>query len=124
MTAPDLRSVAERLAHRFWSKSGVFSVAELQAGFLEGMAEALEEAGDCSPVFSNLTHPAEVARRFMDKIDSLKSSLKEKPSSQAESCHADRDGECKWRRCPQLRDGEPEKSGRHCPIDVEKNDEF
>jgi hypothetical protein len=32
-------------------------------------------------------------------------------------CHADRDGECHWKKCPQLKDGEPEKSGRHCPLD-------
>lgn len=32
-------------------------------------------------------------------------------------CHADMDGECSWPGCPQLRDGEPMKSGRHCPLD-------
>lgn len=32
-------------------------------------------------------------------------------------CHADDDGDCEWRECPQLRDGEPAKSGRHCPYD-------
>jgi hypothetical protein len=32
-------------------------------------------------------------------------------------CHAHRDGECSHSMCPQLRDGEPAKSGRHCPID-------
>lgn len=32
-------------------------------------------------------------------------------------CHAARDGECFWEHCPQLLDGEPIKSGRHCPID-------
>ena len=33
-------------------------------------------------------------------------------------CHGDRDGECFWSRCPQLCDGEPEATGRHCPLDV------
>jgi hypothetical protein len=33
-------------------------------------------------------------------------------------CHADRDGDCEWSECPQKRDGEPEKSGRHCPYDA------
>lgn len=32
-------------------------------------------------------------------------------------CQADDDGDCVWRDCPQLRDGEPKKSGRHCPRD-------
>lgn len=34
-----------------------------------------------------------------------------------ERCHADRDGDCVWSGCPQLRDGEPQKTGRHCPLD-------
>lgn len=32
-------------------------------------------------------------------------------------CRAAKDGECRWKHCPQLRDGEPEKSRRHCPLD-------
>jgi len=32
-------------------------------------------------------------------------------------CAADRDGDCVHAECPQLRDGEPKKSGRHCPLD-------
>lgn len=32
-------------------------------------------------------------------------------------CHAAKDGECNWGKCPQNRDGEPNKTGRHCPID-------
>lgn len=33
-------------------------------------------------------------------------------------CHAGSDGECNWSKCPQIKDGEPEKSGRHCPLDT------
>lgn len=33
-------------------------------------------------------------------------------------CHADFDGECHHANCPQLRDGEPHATGRHCPIDT------
>lgn len=32
-------------------------------------------------------------------------------------CGAANDGECSKAWCPQLRDGEPRRSGRHCPID-------
>jgi len=32
-------------------------------------------------------------------------------------CHAGKDGDCIWDECPQLRDGEPKKTGRHCPLD-------
>lgn len=38
-------------------------------------------------------------------------------------CHAARDGECFWSDCPQLRDGEPARSGRHCPIDHELDED-
>jgi len=34
------------------------------------------------------------------------------------SCHAGQDGDCRWSECPQLRDREPEETGRHCPLDV------
>ena len=39
------------------------------------------------------------------------------------SCHADRDGDCDWRHCPQLRDNEPAETGRHCPLDDEEDDQ-
>lgn len=31
-------------------------------------------------------------------------------------CYAAKDGECNWKECPQLRDNEPETSGRSCPL--------
>ena len=33
-------------------------------------------------------------------------------------CAAGRDGDCTHAQCPQLRDGEPHKSSRHCPLDA------
>lgn len=41
----------------------------------------------------------------------------EKPT--VPKCNADNDGDCEWAECPQLRDGEPKTSGRHCPYDAE-----
>lgn len=35
---------------------------------------------------------------------------------QEKRCHSDRDGDCTWGGCPQLRDGEPAASGRSCPL--------
>lgn len=32
-------------------------------------------------------------------------------------CQSNNDGDCDWNDCPQLRDGEPMKTGRHCPLD-------
>ncbi len=39
------------------------------------------------------------------------------------SCQASRDGDCDYACCPQLRDGEPSKTGRHCPLDNHEDDE-
>jgi hypothetical protein len=38
-------------------------------------------------------------------------------------CHADRDGDCMWAGCPQLRDEEPNRSRRHCPLDTEQDED-
>lgn len=35
----------------------------------------------------------------------------------AKGCHSQRDGDCTWGPCPQVRDGEPAATGRHCPLD-------
>jgi hypothetical protein len=45
----------------------------------------------------------------------------------AQRCRAGSDGEgCFWTAdpdCPQLRDNEPGRTGRHCPLDTEADDE-
>lgn len=33
-----------------------------------------------------------------------------------QQCHARRDGTCWTTHCPQRRDGEPQRSGRPCPL--------
>lgn len=38
-------------------------------------------------------------------------------------CAAGMDGECCHELCPQIRDGEPKRSGRHCPLDVAEDDD-
>jgi len=40
----------------------------------------------------------------------------------AELCRADRDGDCRWELCPQILDAEPDRSGRHCPLDIERGE--
>jgi hypothetical protein len=37
-------------------------------------------------------------------------------------CHAGQDGECNNHKCPQLRDKEPQLSGRHCPLDNQEQE--
>ena len=40
----------------------------------------------------------------------------------ASPCHADSDGECHHKDCPQLRDDEPKATGRHCPLDKDMSE--
>lgn len=46
-----------------------------------------------------------------------------KKNKSMQFCHAANDGECIWKNCPQLRDGEPEKSNRSCPLHWLEDDE-
>lgn len=39
-------------------------------------------------------------------------------------CHAQTDGDCNHLLCPQIRDDEPAKSGRHCPLDRDEDGEW
>ena len=50
----------------------------------------------------------------------LSKGVKDKPLV---GCAAGSDGDCNHSWCPQLRDGEPEATGRHCPLDKEDEDE-
>lgn len=38
-------------------------------------------------------------------------------------CQANSDGDCYSEKCPQLRDGEPAKTGRHCPYDTKESED-
>lgn len=42
--------------------------------------------------------------------------------TELERCAAHKDGDCTDTRCPQNRDGEPMKTGRHCPLDTWEDD--
>lgn len=62
-------------------------------------------------------------------VDEFRELLAEKIKEQARTekpddplrCHANGDDFCLWSHCPQIRDEEPIRSGRHCPLD--KRDE-
>jgi hypothetical protein len=55
--------------------------------------------------------PGDASRHFVNLA-------RNKLRSDGESrCRSDSDGDCDWPGCPQLRDGEPTRSGRHCPLD-------
>jgi hypothetical protein len=44
------------------------------------------------------------------------------PTDILKRCQANNDGECYHAACPQLRDDEPKKSRRHCPLDQSRDD--
>lgn len=49
--------------------------------------------------------------------------MTETPQTDAH-CHSDTDGDCYWKGCPQLKDDEPKKSGRSCPLyDWDRDDD-
>ncbi len=50
-------------------------------------------------------------------------SARPKTIRRATGCAAGRDGDCNWNQCPQLHDGEPGATGRHCPLDKEQDDD-
>jgi hypothetical protein len=57
-------------------------------------------------------HPSEIA--LVEQAAAKAASHDTRPLTR---CASARDGECVNLQCPQLRDGEPGKSGRHCPLD-------
>ena len=44
------------------------------------------------------------------------------PEALGKHCQGMRDGDCIWQHCPQERDGEPKRSGRHCPLDIHQEE--
>jgi hypothetical protein len=93
--------------------------AECAAGILE----ALDKAGWVI-VPDSMMHPAAIHLARLSYYPQIKEGRVMIPHGhplqeayQPNQCHGHEDGECFWEHCPQLRDGEPRKSGRHCPLD-------
>ena len=40
------------------------------------------------------------------------------------TCQSGSDGDCSFKDCPQLKDNEPEKTGRHCPLDWNRSEDY
>jgi len=60
---------------------------------------------------------------FAAKVEELPKKIPWYKDPNRKGCQAGTDGDCFWDYCPQLRDGEPEKSGRHCPLDTRSEDD-
>lgn len=79
---------------------------------------------DKNPVFEDAfteKHWWNKVRNLVGRLSVEEDKLYRLPLREDEKyCHCSRDGEvCTWYKCPQKEDGEPEKSGRHCPLDHE-----
>jgi hypothetical protein len=64
------------------------------------------------------------SKELMKNLDRLEKLTEERKQleKQLTSCQADSDGECNHPLCPQIRDGEPEKTGRSCPLWTQHED--
>lgn len=87
--------------------------------------ETLLWRGDTIPTTERGVEIAEEGERFRECNEGRARTIANRERYEdRERCKAARsDGECWWPECPQLRDGEPEKTGRHCPIDTWVDDD-
>jgi hypothetical protein len=80
------------------------------------LAQAFDNGG-CKRPWTIALHKAVAIGRNLLQSDRV--AYRERLAA-AGRCMADRDGDCDWHGCPQNRDGEPKRSGRHCPRDQEE----
>ena len=99
--------LGEKVASAFRIRSGAFSSAKLLVGGREKLIVLLPHPSGLCRTWND---PAAVARA-REHLRACGVELA------PERCQAARDGECDYAHCPQLRDGEPARSGRHCPVD-------
>lgn len=102
----DLDRIADENIRCFVANSKYISQAKDLAMRLKSLVWRLEFENENSDVVNN---EIELAKTLIEKF--------EIKHTEISLCHADRDGECEWHSCPQLRDKEPERTGRHCPLD-------
>jgi protein gp37 len=119
------------LRRRAWSKAAIEISATQSSGWGDPASVATRAMGDAWPLPNVwLGTSVEDQRRADERIPHLLATpaavrfLSAEPllgpvdlQPFLERCHAARDGECMADSCPQLRDGEPHRSGRHCPLD-------
>jgi hypothetical protein len=84
---------------------------------VEGLtvAKQIRNFCDCVPEDGYFCFKCELADSVdetLDKINGTTDGDEPKP----QTCQSDRDGDCDWKDCPQLRDGEPVATGRSCPL--------
>jgi len=107
MTSRDVVIAEARLTARAWHAGGGRKLQEALARLNRAVRE-LDKIE--KPKTTGTRRPATIT-----KPRSL--TLYEESLAKKGHCMSDDDGFCDWPKCPQIRDGEPAKSGRHCPRD-------
>lgn len=106
-----------RIANAVARVQPVLKQAQRQ-GYLDGVDEAQYMTG-----FTDGTHKAVLDQSPYgrpvepDEVPAEESVVVVAVADSYAGCRADRDGDCSWQECPQLRDNEPKATGRHCPRD-------
>lgn len=85
-------------------------------GLLDALQAAREENDDLREIVRRFVNADWTAVRELIGLRDVARAALPQAEGRGE-CHGHRDGDCIWEHCPQLRDGEPMKTGRHCPID-------
>ncbi len=103
---------------RTWDEAGWRRLAETRPAEAARLARELAEAAIRA---RGVADELQRRCRFVERLalDVPKFGELSQPALYADHprCQADRDGDCVWTKCPQARDGEPKRTGRHCPID-------
>ena len=91
------------------------AAAKLASGItverLQGRHAWMQGKSQLSPEDNDGTQGCDEWMRGWEEMDAVR---REYPPG--ECCHGDRDGDCHFSACPQNRDGEAHKTGRHCPL--------
>ena len=83
-----------------------------------GTADCVRKAKSAGILVLEVTPARQVLRVVSASEADGVVTLSEREQRIAETrCHADDDDFCDWEGCPQLRDEEPRRSGRYCPLD-------
>lgn len=91
---------------------------EAASALLESLGEYVRQSMDANPEWNTGIRAVREALADTEVIAMRRRAL----GITHNECHSASDGECDWSECPQIRAGEPAKTGRHCPLHVTEDD--
>jgi hypothetical protein len=102
---------------------GDLATDAIRAAREEGRREGFERAREMAAALAYSRGPMGRGESEYDRMARDIRAMRDVAGESRNRCHAGQDGDCSWTQCPQSRDNEPERSGRHCPLDVRSDDE-